>query len=39
MLKVMELIPTLGTCGAESLIKDYAMLMNLEKNGTSSGCY
>lgn len=27
----MELIPTLGTGGAESLIKDYAMLMNPEK--------
>ena len=31
MIKVMELIPTMGTGGAETMIKDYAMLMNPEK--------
>lgn len=31
MIKVMELIPTLGTGGAETMIKDYAMLADPEK--------
>ena len=31
MVKVMELIPTMGTGGAETMIKDYAMLMDPEK--------